>query len=145
MADIVLQQSAIDERQVRIVKKPSHNDQHMGVAGETILRGAPIRLDKATGRWVNAAGGSAANARVTHIAWKNAGPGDALNGLRGCLLDGYVLDGMQFDDPVYLSDTAGTLSTTQGTTLVIVGRVVPGFATTLGNGPDRLLDVATLR
>lgn len=44
--------------------------------------------------------------------------------LRRGILAGYDLSGMNYDDPVYLSNTAGVLSTTAGDNSVIVGRVV---------------------
>lgn len=145
MADIALAQRVTNERQITVVKRPGHNDQHSAPAAEAITAGAPIRLDTATGRWTNANGSSAAEARVTHIAVRTVTAGESLTGVRGCLVDGYVLDALDYDAPVYLSNTDGRLSDTAGTTSVIVGRVVPGFAMTLGNAPDKLLDVAALR
>jgi hypothetical protein len=145
MADIALQASAVAERQIRLVKKPSHNDQHTAPAAEAITAGAPIRQDTATGRWTNANGTSAAEARATHIAWRTVGAGEPLTGVRGCLIDGYVLDALAYDAAVYLSDTDGRLSDTAGTTSVVVGRVVGAFATLLGVAADKLLDVGSLR
>jgi hypothetical protein len=118
MADIALQASAVAERQIRLVKKPSHNDQHTAPAAE---------------------------ARATHIAWRTVGAGEPLTGVRGCLIDGYVLDALAYDAAVYLSDTDGRLSDTAGTTSVVVGRVVGAFATLLGVAADKLLDVGSLR
>jgi len=40
------------------------------------------------------------------------------------VLGGYDLSGMNYDAPVYLSDTAGALSTAAGANSVLVGRVV---------------------
>jgi hypothetical protein len=45
---------------------------------------------------------------------------------------------MAFDADVYLSDTDGTLATTAGTTSLVVGTVVPGWAATTA---DKLLRV----
>jgi hypothetical protein len=145
MAVLALQASAIAERQIRIVKKPGHADQATYPAAEAIDRGAPIRLDTATGRWTNANGSSAAEARATHLAWRTVAAGEALTGVRGCLVDGFILDALAYDAPVYLSDTDGRLDTVAGTTSVIVGRVVPGHAQLLGTAPDKLLDVFALR
>lgn len=44
--------------------------------------------------------------------------------LRRGVLYGYDVTGMNYDDPVYLSNTAGTLSTVAGDNSVIVGRIV---------------------
>lgn len=145
MADIAVQASVTSERQVRLVTKPSHGDQITKPAAEAIVAGAPIRQDTATGRWTNANGTSAAEARVTHIAWRTVGAGEPLTGVRGCLVDGYVLDALAYDAPVYLSDTDGRLADAAGTVSVVVGRVTGAFATLLGVAADKLLDVHSLR
>lgn len=44
--------------------------------------------------------------------------------LRRGVLFGYNLDAMNYDAPVYLSDTVGMLDTVPGTITVIVGRVI---------------------
>lgn len=44
--------------------------------------------------------------------------------LRRGILAGYAVGAMNYDDPVYLSNTAGILSTTAGDNSVIVGRIV---------------------
>ena len=145
MADIALSAQATAERAIRLVTKPSHNDQITKPAGEAITAGAPIRLDTATGRWTNANGSSAAEARATHVAWRTVGAGESLTGVRNCLVDGFTLDALAFDAPVYLSNTDGRLADAAGTTSVIVGRVTSAFATLLGSGPDKLLDIGPLR
>jgi hypothetical protein len=142
MAAVALQQSAIDARSVRVVKKPSHNDQHTAPAGEAISRGAPIRLDSASGRWVNAAGDLAANA-ATHMAWRTVVAGESLTGIRGCLVDAFVLDALNYGAVVYTANTPGGVDTVAGTVSQVVGRVVSGHAQLLGVGPDKLLDVGS--
>lgn len=144
MADIALQARATANRAIDVVKKPAHNDQATHPAAEAIVAGAPIRLDTTNGRWTNANGSSAAEARATHIATHTVAAGQALTGVRGCLLDGFVLDALAYDAAVYLSDTDGRLADAAGTTSVVIGRVVPGHAITLGTSPDKLLDVASL-
>lgn len=143
MANIALSTLATNERQIRVVKKPAHNDQHTAPAAEAITAGAPIRLDTATGRWTNANGGDAAEARATHLAWRTVAAGEALTGVRNCLVDGYVLDALAYDAPVYLSNTDGRLADAAGTVSVIVGRVVAGNAQLLGVASDKLLDVGS--
>lgn len=143
MAPVTMQQSAIDARSLRVVRKPGHNDQHTAPAGEAINRGAPIRLDAATGRWVNAAGDLAANA-ATHVAWRTVLAGESLTGLRRCLVDGYVLDAIAYGAVVYVSNTAGAVDTVAGTVAAVVGRVVSAHAQLLGVGPDKLLDIGSL-
>jgi len=43
---------------------------------------------------------------------------------RGCVA-GYTVSTLSYDDPIYLSDTAGSLSTAAGTMTVNCARVVP--------------------
>lgn len=58
---------------------------------------------------------------------------------KGLLNVGTALSGMAYGASVYLSDTDGTLADADdGTTTVIVGEVVPGYASTT---PDKLLKV----
>ncbi len=52
-----------------------------------------------------------------------------------------ALDGLDFGDPVYLSDTDGRAADAAGTNTVILGYVVPCF---IGNlGTDRVLRIST--
>ena len=86
---------------------------------------------------------AAAEARATHVAWATVVAGEPLTGVRGCLVDGYDLSALDYDDPVYLSDTDGRLSDTAGTVSVLVGRVVSAHAQLLGVEPDKVLDVGS--
>ncbi len=141
MAVIALAARATTNRAIEVVKKPSHNNQATYPAAEAITAGAPIRLDTATARWTNANGTTAPEARVTHIATRTVLAGESLTGVRRCTIDGLVLDAIAYDGAVYLSDTDGRLDTVAGTVSTLVGRVVPGFAVTLGTAADKLLDV----
>jgi len=145
MAALTKQPSVVTERQIRVVKKPGHADQATFPAAEAINAGAMIRLDTATGRWTNANASSAAEARATHMAWRTVAAGEALTGVRGCLVESHVLDALAYDAPVYLNDTDDTLGDAAGTTSVIVGRVVSAHAQLLGTAADKLLDLYTLR
>ncbi len=65
--------------------------------------------------------------------------GQAITVIREGIVDiGNALDGLAFGDPIYLSDTDGTLATTAGTVSVIAGRVIPGWGALTS---DRLLHV----
>ncbi len=141
MADIALSTRATTNRAIDVVKKPAHNDQATYPAAEAIVAGAPIRLDTSNARWTNANGTTAPEARATHIATRTVAAGEAVTGVRKCTLDGYVLDAMAYDAAVYLSNTDGRLGDVAGTVSLVVGRVVPAFATTLGTAADKLLDV----
>lgn len=141
MADLALSTRAATNRTMDMVKKPSHADQATYPAAEAITAGAPIRQDTSNGRWTNANASGAAEARATHIASHSAAAGESLTGYRRGLMDGFVLDALAYDAPVYLSNTDGRLADAAGTVSVIVGRVAPGFATTLGTAADKLLDI----
>jgi hypothetical protein len=141
MANIALSTRATTNRAIDVVKKPAHNDQATYPAAEAITAGAGIRLDTTTGRWTNGNGTTAPEARVTHIATRTVSGGEALTGVRRCTIDGLVLDALAYDAPVYVSDTDGRLADATGTVTALVGRVVPGFAVTLGTAADKLLDV----
>jgi hypothetical protein len=141
MADIALSARATANRAIDVAKYPAAPDQATYPAAEAIVAGAPIRLDTSNGRFTNANASSAAEARATHIATHSAAAGEAVTGIRRGLLDGFVLDALAYDAAVYLSNTDGRLADAAGTTPVTVGRVVPGFATTLGTAADKLLDV----
>lgn len=111
-------------------------------AAETIVPGAPVRIDTATGRFTNANGASAGEARVWGIATgkKNVVAGMSVTVIRRGVLDGYNFS-QAYDAAIYLSDTDGTLADTAGTVSTVVGRVIPATATTLGTAYDKLLSV----
>lgn len=140
MALLALQASATAEKQLRIVRPPSMNDQHTAPAAEAIAVGAPIRMDTATGRWTNA-NGSIIGELATHVAWKPAQAGESLTGIRRCLVDGFVLDALNYGDTLYVSNTDGRLDTVVGTVSQVAGRVVSAHAQLLGVGADKLLDI----
>lgn len=107
---------------------------------ETIVAGAPVRIDTTSGKFTNANATSTAEARVYGIAGKRSGT-DGLTAIRKGVLDGYDLSALAYDAPVYLSNTDGRLSDTAGTTSVVIGRVISGTATTTGTAYDKLLFV----
>lgn len=144
MAVIALSTKATADRAISVVRKPAHNDQASGIAAEAITAGAPVRLDTTTGRFTNANGTTAPEARVMFIATRTVQAGEGMTGVRNCTLEGFVLDALAYDAAVFLSDTDGRLDSAAGTVSVTIGRVVPGFATTLGTAADKLLDVARL-
>ena len=111
------------------------------VAAEAIEAGAPVRLDTSSGKATNANGTAAPEARILGIALKSVPAGMAVTILRKGVLDGFALAALAYDAAVYLSDTDGRLDDTAGTVSVVVGRVIPAFATTLGTAADKLLFV----
>src|SRR6185503_19512073 len=93
---------------------------------EAVTAGAPVRLDASAGKFTNANGSSAGEARIWGIATRTVAAGEALTAIRNGVLDGFDLSGMNYDAAVYLSDTDGRLDTAAGTVSTVVGRVIPG-------------------
>lgn len=101
---------------------------HTAPANVDISKGTVVRQDGTTGKWVKAAGTSAANAgNKRYIAIETVKAGQALTAVRGGLVDlgAAALDGVAIDAPIYLSDTPGELTAVAGesTATVIVGHV----------------------
>lgn len=140
MPNLSLTARATTDRKIDAVKRPAHNDQSTYPAAEAILAGAPVRIDTATGRWTNA-NGTVIGEAASHVALRTVGAGESLTAVRRCTVDGFDLSALAYGAPVYLSNTDGRLGDVAGTVSAVVGRVVPGFATTLGVAADKLLDV----
>lgn len=111
-------------------------------AAEDITPGAPVRIDTTTGRFTNANGTSAGEARVYGIATgtKVTRAGMPVTAIRRGVVEGFDFS-QAYDAAVYLSDTDGRIGDAAGTTSVVIGRVIPATATTLGTGYDKLLSV----
>lgn len=109
-------------------------------AAETIVAGAPVRLDTSTGKFTNGNASTAAEARIYGIATKSVIAGQALTALRRGVMDGFSLSGA-YDSNVFLSDTDGRIADSAGTLNIKIGRVIPGTSTTLGTAFDKLLHV----
>lgn len=109
-------------------------------AAEAITAGAPVRLDTSSGKFTNANGSSAAEARVWGIATRTVAAGVPVTAIRNGVLDGFTFS-QAYDATIYLSDTDGRLADAAGTVSTVVGRVIPGTATTTGTAYDKLLSV----
>lgn len=110
-------------------------------AAEAIVAGAPVRLDTSTGRFTNGNGTTAPEARVWGIATKSVAAGEPVTAIRRGVLDGFDLSSQAYDAAIYASDTDGRLGDAAGTVSTVLGRVIPGTATTLGTAFDKLLSV----
>lgn len=108
-------------------------------ATEAIVAGAPVRIHT-DGKWTNANGTSAGEARVWGLALASVAAGAPLTAIRRGTLDGFTFS-QAYDAAIYLSDTDGRVADAAGTVSTVVGRVVPGTATTLGTAYDKLLSV----
>lgn len=109
------------------------------LATEAIVAGAPVRIHT-DGKWTNANGTSAGEARVWGIATKSVAANEAVTAVRRGILDGFTFS-QAYDAAIYLSDTDGRLGDTAGTVSTVIGRVVPGPATVIGASYDKLLSV----
>lgn len=125
---------------VEVIGTPGQADQFTSTLAEAITPGSAARIDTTTGGFTNANATTTTENRIFGIALNDTNPA-ARTVVRRGYLDGYDLSGLAFDAPVYLSDTDGRLSTTAGTTTVIVGRVVAGNSNLLGTTADKLLFV----
>jgi hypothetical protein len=95
---------------------------HTVIAGAAITAGQPVYVDS-NGKGQLGDASAAGTAGVRGIALQSVGAGQALNILKEGHLEGCGVSGLTYDDPVYLSDTAGTLADAAGTVSKIVGRV----------------------
>ena len=89
-----------------------------GVAGHALYQ------DPTTGGYGLAKAAASGTAGFRGIALEDFLVSGCISMLRRGHLYGYVLTGMSYDDPVYLSNTEGMLDTAAGDVSVIVGRVV---------------------
>lgn len=92
------------------------------IAVEAITAGQPVYVTSA-GKAGVADANAAGKEQFRGIALKNTAAGKACPVLKRGYLAGYVLSGVAYDGPVFLSDTAGALADAAGTLSVNVGRV----------------------
>jgi len=97
-----------------------------GLAAEAITKGQPL-YQVTTGKFGIADANVANKQQVRGIALQDAGAGQAVTMLKEGAAYGWTLTSQSYDDPVFLSDTAGTLADAAGTLEVPVG-VVTGLA-----------------
>ena len=139
----------IDPTKVREVRFSENSRPAVAPIGEAggVDAGEVVRWDATSGKWVLAAGTSAANAgNVRFIALGTDVVGRPVSATRRALVDlgPDVLTSANFGAPVYLSDTPGklTLIQAESTASIIVGYVAAAW----GGGAwatagDNLLDV----
>lgn len=130
MADIALVTAA----RVRIVESIL---QATLPAAETIVAGAPVRIDT-SGKFANGNATTAIEADAYGAASRSVVAGEALTAVRLGVLDGYALSGVH-GSAVYLSDTDARIATTAGTFVNRIGTVIPGWAQQVGVAADKFL------
>lgn len=91
------------------------------VLAEAVTKGLAL-YQTTSGTYGKADANAAGKQQFRGIALEAAAAGEAVSMLKQGILAGYTL--ATYDDEVYLSDTAGALSTTPGTLLVKCGRVM---------------------
>lgn len=95
------------------------------IAKVALTRGVPVFIDPTTGKIDIADGNGAGTKQCRGITLDAGGVGAGIRVLEYGDVYGYDLSGLNYDAPVYVSDTAGSLDTAAGTVTVIVGRVAP--------------------
>lgn len=116
-------------------------EQSTGPANEAIDAGEAVYMVAATGKYALADENATWPAeRVAGISIQNASEaGITITVVKKGIIDlGDALDGMDFGDPVFLSQTAGKLEDATVGAGIIVGQVVPGWGATTA---DKLLSV----
>jgi hypothetical protein len=108
---------------------------------EAVTAGMAVRLNTTTGKFTKANGTGAAEARAWGVATRTVASGMPVTAIRKGVMDGFDLSALDYDAPIYLSDTDGRLSTVAGTTSVVIGRVIPGTSTSLGTAYDKILQI----
>jgi hypothetical protein len=125
MADLAITQAD----QVQVVQ------QFTGPAVEAIAEGNRCRFDATTGQIALGNGTSAAEIAPGGMAVHAAAIGETVTVINQGIVDvGAALDALNFNDPIYVSDTDGKFGGAAGDSTVdtIVGRVVPGWDATTG-------------
>lgn len=108
---------------------------------EAIEAGAPVRFDPTTGKFRNGNATDMTEGAIYGIVPRSVAAGEAVTAIAEGVLDGYDLSGLNFNAPVYLSDTDARIADAAGTKAILIGRVVPGFSNLRGTTADKLLDV----
>jgi len=106
-------------------------------AGEAITAGEAVRIDT-NGKFTGANATTTTENRIYGVATKTVAAGIPVTAIRKGVLDGFTFS-QAYDAVIFLSDTDGALADSAGTVSTIVGRVIPGTATTTGTAYDKLL------
>lgn len=115
--------------------------QHTAPFAESCNVGQCVRFDATTGKWTKANATDATENRIYGILVSKDEAGAAGTAVQQGVIDGFDLTTLNFGAPLFLSDTDGTVADVAGTTTVVIGRVMPGFSTTLGTVADKLFQI----
>lgn len=119
MADIV-----VTAAQVEVIH-PEHAEIYPFYCVAAVTQGQALYFVAATDDVGVADANDSGKEQFRGIALQAAAAGQVVDLLKRGYVAGYTVSAMSTDDPVYLSDTAGALSTTVGTMTVNCGRIVP--------------------
>ena len=121
----------------------AHARTHNVFVSEAVSRGE-LLYQKADGDFALADANVAGAHRVRAIALEDGKANSTISVVTFGVLSGYGLSGMDYDDPVYLSDTAGSPSDVSGSTQVVVGIVWNVPTATSGHKRVLLFDPNTV-
>ena len=142
MADVVL----VTAGQLRVEESLEQDTKPAGVA---IAAGQSVKEDATTGRWILADASAAGTADAYGMAVKTVPAGLPVTAIRRGVVDGFNLTDQDYNEQVFLSDTAGGIGDaagtaggigdTAGTAGGVVGRVIAVHSHRIGGVPDKLL------
>lgn len=132
MADVVL----VTAGQLRVEESLEQDTKPAGVA---IAAGQSVKEDATTGRWILADASAAGTADAYGMAVKTVPAGLPVTAIRRGVVDGFNLDDQDYNEQVFLSDTAGAIADAAGTAGGVVGRVIAVHSHRIGGVPDKLL------
>lgn len=94
------------------------------IASEVLSAGNPVYLTSA-GKVAKTDAKDAVKAKFRGVALENVAAGQVVDVLTQGHVAGFDVSALDYDASLYLSDTAGALSSTSGSSTVNVGRVLP--------------------
>lgn len=100
---------------------PARSETYNVLLAEAVTAGQAL-YQTTSGTYGLADANDSGKEQIRGIALEAGGAGQCISMVKRGIIAGFTLG--TYDDPVYLSDTAGALSTTEGTMTVYVGNVV---------------------
>lgn len=107
-------------------------------AGEAV---AVVSTSTDAGEWVLADASTAAKNRAYGLAARTTKAGLPLTAIRKGRMAGWDFSGQDYDEAIFLSNTAGAIADAAGDVSVAIGRVVPSTAELLADGYGKILEV----
>lgn len=102
---------------------PMKAEVHTGIAAEAITKGQAVY--QTTSGTIGVADANVANKQqIRGVALNAVAAGQAVDYVKRGAIYGYTLSSQDYDDPIYLSDTAGALADANGTLTVPCGLVI---------------------